>query len=393
MSEKTSERIFLRGETATFVVHFYQDAGHTIPMIPLDSAKYPQYTIFDINGNAVQSGVGTPEITQGRYKTDFQITLDALLSSDLGRWRIEWIMVSDTNQQINFVEEFDIKDTVITASETREQKFITLIDSTYRAILRQPMNVGEVSISIYSSTNIDTKVSEGSLADGSIKCAVDGDSVVYYYDIDSAIIGKQTVMFSIIWGIRNTPIEPQSFVYQVLNVVQPYSLALVTSLRMIIDKLQKRLGTVQSYEDSDMIEYLTRGSELVNAQYPTTFFGYANMPQALTVHHIIYSAWYALQAQQLLNTELGFSFSGQSVTLDYDQSGGLGDLASRWQEFLTTTLPAAKMALVRRNSPVGVVAGRKYRWQDYNMYTYKVASVSGYTNQILGQMTTLGLLF
>jgi hypothetical protein len=393
MSEKTSERIFLRGETANFVVHFYQDAGHTIPMIPLDSAKYPQYTIFDINGNAVQSGVGSPEITQGRYKTDFEIPLDALLSSDLGRWRIEWIMVSDTNQQINFVEEFDIKDTVITASETREQKFITLIDSTYRAILRQPINVGEVNISIYSSTNMDTKVSEGSLTDGSIKYAADGDSIVYYYDIESSIIGKQTAMFSIIWGIRNTPIEPQSFVYQVLNVVQPYSLALVTSLRMIIDKLQKRLGTVQSYEDSDMIEYLTRGSELVNAQYPTTFFGYANMPQALTVHHIIYSAWYALQAQQLLNTELGFSFSGQSVTLDYDQSGGLGDLASRWQEFLTSTLPAAKMALVRRNSPVGVVAGRKYRWQDYNMYTYKVASVSGYTNQILGQMTTLGLLF
>lgn len=85
--------------------------------------------------------------------------------------------------------------------------------------------------------------------------------------------------------------------------------------------------------------------------------------------------------------------SGQSVTLDYDPQSGLSDVAGRWMEFLNTTLSPAKMALVRKNSPVGVVAGRKYRWQDYNMYTFKIASISGYTNRILGQMTTLGLLF
>jgi intein/homing endonuclease len=85
--------------------------------------------------------------------------------------------------------------------------------------------------------------------------------------------------------------------------------------------------------------------------------------------------------------------SGQTVTLEHDQSSGLADVAGRWQEFLSTTLPAAKMALVRRNAPVGTVAGRQYRMTDVNLFTFKTSSVQGGTNQILSQMTTLGLLF
>ena len=85
--------------------------------------------------------------------------------------------------------------------------------------------------------------------------------------------------------------------------------------------------------------------------------------------------------------------SGQTVTLDFDQASGLADLASRWQEFLSTTLSPAKMALIRRNSPVGTVAGRQFRLTDINLFTFKTSSMQGGTNQILSQMTTLGLLF
>lgn len=392
--QNESNRLFLRGETATFTVHFYTDAGLTYPIVPLDSAKFPAYTIYDINNEAVQSGIGIAEITPGRYRAEYEVPADAELSNDESRWRIEWVMVSDDDRQVDFVEEFDIKDTVITSSETREQKFISIVDSSYRAILRQPVKAYEISLDVFSSTNIDTKIiSDASSLSNEIKCVTDGDSVVYYYDINSSIIGRQTAMYSLIWKIRNTVIEPQNHTYQVLNVVTPRTLALVTSLRMIIDKFQKRLGTVQAYEDSDCVEYLDRGVELVNGHYPSTYFGYSNVPAPLTVHHILYSAWYALQAQQLLGVDLGFSFSGQSVTLEYDSTSGLSDVAGRWMEFLNTTLSPAKMALVRKNSPVGVVAGRKYRWNDVNLYTFKIASISGYTNRILGQMTTLGLLF
>jgi len=392
--QNTTNRIFLRGDTATFIVHFYEDAAQTIPLIPIDSAKYPMYTIYDPSNEVIQSGIGIPEITPGRYRADYIVAFDAPLSYDTSRWRVEWSIVSTDNRQIDFVEEFDIKDTVITASETREQKFITLVQNPYRAILRETTQPYEVALDVFKSNNMNQKVIDNmttTIANG-IKVSPDGDSMVYYYDIDASII-NQCCNFAIIWKIRNTATEPQQFVYQNLTVVTPKVLMLVTSLRMIVDKLQKRLGTVQSYEDSDIVEYLARGAELVNAQYPTTFFSFNMMPGALTVHHILYSAWYALQAQQLLNVELGFNFSGQSVTLDFDQASGLADLASRWQEFLATTLTPAKMALIRRNSPVGTVAGRQYRITDINLFTFKVSSMQGGTNQILSQMTTLGLLF
>jgi len=389
-----TNRIFLRGETAKFIVHFYEDAGQTTPVIPIDSAKYPYYAIYDCNNELVQTGVGIPEITVGRYRAELIVAFDAPLSNDQNRWRVEWSIISTDNRQIDFVESFDVKDTVITASESREMKYITLIGNPYRTMLRLPEQPFEVALDVFKTGNFSTKVINNmtSVMANGIKLAPSGDSMVYYYDIDASIL-KQPTNFDIIWKTRNTVSEPQALVYQNLAVITPKTLMLITCLRMLIDKLQKRLGVVQAYEDSDIVEYLLRGAELVNAHYPTTYFGYQMIPQALTVHHLLYSGWYALQAQGLLNVELGFSFSGQSVTLDYDQSGGLAELAGRWQEFLNTTLAPAKMSLVRRNSPVGTVAGRQYRITDINLFTFKVSSMQGGTNQILSQMTTLGLLF
>ena len=392
--QNATNRIFLRGETAKFIVHFYEDAAQTIPVTPIDSARYPLYTIYDINNEVIQSGIGIPEITPGRYRAEYIVAFDAPLSNDRSRWRIEWAIVSTDNRQIDFVEEFDIKDTVITASETREQKFIALMSNPYRAILRLSEQPYEVAFDMFIANNFSQKVIDNlttGMSNG-VKVAPNGDSMVYYCDVDASTINR-ACNFAIIWKIRNTVSDPQEFVYQNLTVISPKTLMLVTSLRMIIDKLQKRLGTVQAYEDSDLVEYLSRGAELVNAQYPTTFWPSSSMPGALTVHHILYSAWYGLQAQQLLSVELGFNFSGQTVTLDYDQASGISELASRWQEFLATTLSPAKMAIVRRNAPVGTVAGRQYRLTDINLYTFKTSSLQGGTNQILSQMTTLGLLF
>lgn len=392
--QNATNRIFLRGETAKFVVHFYEDAGQSIPLIPIDSAKYPYYAIYDINNELIQSGIGTPEITPGRYKAEYIVSFNAPLSNDVSRWRIEWTIISTDNRQIDFVEEFDIKDTVITASETREQKFVTLVGNSYRAILRLPEQPYEVLLDVFKANNLNQKVVNNmstAFANG-IRLSPDGDSMVYYYDIDASII-NQCCNFAIIWKVRNAPTEPQEFIYQNLIVIDPKTLMLTTSLRMLVDKLQKRLGTVQAYEDSELVEYLNRGAELINAGYPTTFWSANAIPTALTVHHMLYSGWYALQAQQLLSTELSFSFSGQTVTLDYDQSSGIADLAGRWQEFLNTTLGPAKMAIVRRNSPVGTVAGRQFRLTDINLYTFKTSSLQGGTNQLLSQMTTLGLLF
>ena len=387
-----TQRLFLRGEVTNFTVNFFADAALTMPLTPLDASQYPAYTIYDINNEVVQSGIGVADTTPGRYRADFIVPTDAPLTNDISRWRIEWTMVATDSRQVDFVEEFDVRDTVLTASETREQKFITLMGEDYRAIIRLPEVPVEIFVDVYLLGSTTKIVDNVGLGLGGIQQSIDGDCIVYYYDITGSDFGV-SCFFSVIWKIRNTSIEPFNFLYQSLTVISPTTLNLVTCLRMLIDKFQKRLGTVQALEDSDLVEYLVRGSELVNSSYPTSFFGFNTMPQSLTVFHLLLSAWYGLQAQRLLEIDLGFSFSGQTVTLDYDHQSGIADVASTWSDFIKENLTAAKMSILRRNTPVGSVAGRSYRYSDINTFTYKIASLHGGTNNILSQLTTLGLLF
>jgi len=393
-AQSTTQRIFLRGERVNLVVSFFADDAGTVPLVPLDIAEYPAYSIFDINGTVVQSGIGQPEGTPGRWKSEYLVPKDAPLSNDRSRWRIEWTFVSEDNQQFEMVEEFDVKDTVITSAETREISFITLAGQPYRAILRLPEVPADVQMDVFAANNFNTPIILGAMVGlGGIMSAEDGDSIVYYYDIPASVMQTNCV-FAIIWKIRSTISEPQQFVYQKLSTVMPNVLAGIISVRHIIDKLGKRLGTVQSYEDSAILEYLQRGHELVNSTYPTTYYQFGQMPQIFGVFHILYSAWYGLQAQYILETDLGFNMSGQTVTLEYDHSGNLSDIAGKWQDFITTNLPPAKMSVFRATSSVGVVAGRGYRYQGYDNMVYRIATRSGNTGYgLIGQLTTMGLLW
>lgn len=391
-TQSDSNRLFLRGETASFQVTFYEDAAGTIPVVPFDAGLYPAYEIFDPNNNVVQSGLGTPEVSPGRYKADFIVPTDAPLSNDLGCWRIEWVMVSDAERQVDFVEEFSVKDTVITASETRDMKFISLAGETYRAIFRVPEEPFEVGLNVFASGSDIKLVDVMTGVTGGIQLAEDGDSLVYFYDLLPAQYQPHCFL-NLIWKTRGTALEPFGFVHQSLTMVTASTLNLATCLRMVVDRLQKRLGTAAAFEDSDLIEYLIRGHELVNSSYPVTYYGIGAMPNALTVYVILYSAWYALIAQRLLHVDLGFSFSGQTISLEFDHASGLADVASSINDHIKDTLTAAKMGVLRATSSVGNVAGRNYRYNQHQNFTYKIASYPQGSNNVIGQLQTLGILF
>lgn len=394
--ENQTNRIFLRRDTAVFRVNFFSDVALTMPVSPLDATQYPSYAVYDVNNNSIQSGVGQPEASPGRYKAEFIVPNDAPLSWDQKRWRIEWHMVSNDSppRQYDFVEEFDVTSPVITASENREQKIITLVASDTRVILRQSRRPVDLELSVFYGNNISNTIVSGATLDGgAIQEVPDGDSLVYYYDIPGTLIGPNCQTFSVIWKVRNSVADPQSFIYQVLTAVTPQMLSEVTSVRMLVDKLQKRMGLASAYEDSDIVEYLARGQELVNSVYPTTFYSFGFMPNELLVYHVLFSAWYGLMAQSILNAELGINFSGQTVTLDYDPSGAISDVAGKWMEFANENLPKVKMAMLRRGSAVGTVAGRGMRAADLNTFVYKIASLHGGHSSIVGMLNRLGLLF
>jgi hypothetical protein len=387
----SNDLIFYRNALSTFRVGFYSDVAQSVPIIPINS-DYPKYSIYDPSGVEILAGTGSAGVGAGVWQAQLMLDENLVLTTPEERYKIVWIMVNANNQQFEKSVEFELFDQVVSEPESREQKYITLSGQAVRLKITLDSEPDDLGVAVYQGNDENSVLF--SAPKTSLTKVRNGNEYTFFVDMPAGVtlINQK---YSIIWKLRRTVTDTEQFTFQSMSAIGPATMNLITSVRMLIDKFQKRIGTVQAYEDSDIVEYLERGAELVNAQYPITYFSFGTMPSALNVYHIMLSSWYALNAQQLLEVDLGFDFSGQSVTLNYDHASQLSDVLSRWQEFIQQNLTAAKTSILNATGGVGTSAGRGYRLTQ-NM-TYRVASLgtSGNVtaNSVLGQMNTLGLLW
>jgi hypothetical protein len=143
----------------------------------------------------------------------------------------------------------------------------------------------------------------------------------------------------------------------------------------MIDRFQHRFGTAQYISDGDLVEGLVRGLGMFNQWFPYSSYTPEQMPDEFGTFWIMFGAWWMLSSQRLLLSNLAFSFSGQSISLDYDQTGAIDSAISGMTEWLNTHVTPAKTMLFRQRSNVGVVGSRPYRLAT-GMYNrvYKVDS-------------------
>lgn len=386
-----NDLVFYRNALSTFRAGFFGDVAQTVPIVPINS-DYPKYSIYNPQGVEILSGTGSPGVGAGVWQAQLMLDENLELTTPEDRYKITWIMVNINNQQFNFSQEFELFDVVVSEPENREQKYVTLAGQTVRIKITLDSEPDDLGVAVFQGNDQNNVLFS---APKTLLTKVrNGNEYTFFVDMPGTLTANNQ-KYSIIWKIRRTVTDTEQFAFQSMSAIGPATMNLITSVRMLIDKFQKRLGTVQAYEDSDIVEYLERGNELLNGQFPLTYYGFATVPSALNVYHIMLSSWYALNAQQLLEIDLGFDFSGQSVTLNYDHASALADVMGRWKDYIDTNLGAAKMAILNSTGSVGTSAGRGYRFTQ-NM-TYKVASLgtSGNmtANSILGQMNTLGLLW
>ena len=135
--------------------------------------------------------------------------------------------------------------------------------------------------------------------------------------------------------------------FQRILVISPTFLPMIQKTRFIIDRILKSLDEPQSYTDADMYAALTGGLELINGWHPVTEYFFTNYPNALQPFLPIAGAWYALNSQFMLETDLAFSYSGQTVTLDYDRSGPIESEMGRLWDYLNEHLTRAKRSVLR----------------------------------------------
>ncbi len=388
-----ADLIFHRNALSIFHAGFFSDAARTIPVSPIN-ADYPKYSIYDTAGVEILNGVGSVGIGAGYWQVQLVIDEQYHLTKPDERYKIIWTMVNANNQQFNFEQEFELFEPALSEPEDREQKYISMAGTDVRLRISLQAIPDSISVAVFQNMDQQSPIFVANSSQLMRASTANSNEHVFYIDLPGGLTNIN-YKYSIVWKVRRTPTDTESFTYQVLTTVGAYTLNLITSVRMLIDKFQKRLGTVQAYEDSDIVEYLERGMELLNSSFPLTNFQIGATPGALNVFHIMLSSWYALNAQQLLETDLGFSFSGQAITLDYDHASQLSDVMGRWKDYIDANLTQAKTQILNQQGSVGTSAGRGMRYTQ--TMTWKVASY-GTTgqmspNSLMGQMNTLGLLW
>ena len=202
---------------------------------------------------------------------------------------------------------------------------------------------------------------------------------------------ENNAQYIALWTIRQNGAAAAETQFQLIRSVTGAILNMSVQLRQLIDKFQKQRGRVQAYEDSDLIEYLDRGMEVVNTIHPLTGWqlNYIIGSQ-FNAFVLLGAAWYGLNAQYLMEVDLGFAFSGQTVTLDYDHAPMLAEAINRFKDFLDSNVTPAKVAFIRATSPVGVFAGKPMGFRALHRLTFPLMSFQ--SGDIVQTLSHIGIL-
>lgn len=358
IKSNTEVRTLQRGMTHRLECSFFQDDAMTIPLVSYDLTQWPSFSIFDVTNNIVSTGVGQ-QLSPGNYQCLWNIPADATLSNDDRRYRIEWYFKDENGAQFSFSQEIDVVDTEIPASENPEQVYYTLKNKKYRLRFKTKVRPHELTLEMFKGTNEENPILKDlTLSGNDIQGPIENEIwKTWYYDIEEGILDT-ACNYTVIWGVQEYEISDFSYETQTIHVLPASLMQFIRPLRMLIDKLQKKLNKIQAYQDSDCIEYLYRGLEMVNLIPPATYYSVQQLPQQLQVAWMIASGWYALTAQNLLEVELSYNFGGQSDTFEYDHASGIADVLGRFREYLDGPVANAKTQLFRTSHRIGAVGTR-----------------------------------
>ena len=349
----SSPRQVVRGASVTFEELFVEPDGTPIPSD--DGSRYPAVSIVAPDQTVMATGVAS-SLGDGRFRYQWFAPADADLSSPDVPWRINWTFVTPTQRQIERESNFHLLDTVEGDSTERSYTYITMLGAPERLIARYFTEQDEVMVVLTDSNMNVLETYSGP----SITTVHEGGTVVYYVDTTPA---ESSGIYNVIWQTRQTRISPKQLTVQQLRVPEPLFWTFQPALRMLLDKMQKKTGQIQSYSDSDLYEYSLRGVGLVNQYNPVTSWSLSAFPTSMGFEEFILmaSAWWGLNAQYLAEGETMFSFSGQSVTLDVDRTSVYESAMARLKEHIDSQLSKAKTTWMRRQSP-GVNMGRPFNF-------------------------------
>lgn len=377
-----------RGTSATFEVSFFEDpTTNSTPMVPANASLYPAYSIMDPSGVVVANGVGIAGSGPGRWQTAWNVPTNAALSTQSSKWIVVWTMTTATNRQAQQKVPFDVVElrTPESLEDLSSTAYMVYQGNSERLILRLPARPDSLTVTGRAATTMSditpqaTVAFSGSLALGTIVEVEEQNLYAYYFDTPPMnSLGE----YQIVWNVRMTPTSRTETDVRKLYVPPPVFFSLGDSLKVLIDKLQKKYGTAHAYADADVYQHYLNALGTMNAVTPVTNWDLTTFPyNSITTRYLIEAAaLHAMKAQHILAGELQFSFSGQTVTLDVDHTGMYSEVIDKLREDLTGDgkggWPAAKVGFMRTRGPIAHVANRMMGRTQNQQYTYKMYSTN-----------------
>ncbi|RKZ82983.1 MAG: hypothetical protein DRQ39_10050 [Gammaproteobacteria bacterium] len=371
----------VRGTAVLFQELFVEEDG--TPLLPGDPSAYPSVSIISSTEEVVQTGVATQVIgSPGRWQFSWFVPADVDLSPSDTPWRIDWMLLTNGGRQITRSAHFVIIDNIEATPEDRQYFNLTFSGQTERLIVKFKDVQEAVQLTIIDPGGVSVTLTPR------IEEVKQGQFYMYYADTDALV---RTGCYLVIWNTRQTAVSPPNTFVQQVRVPELFFWQLQPDFRLLIDKIQKKIGHVQAYSDSDLYGYLQRGVEILNQTNPVSNWNLTNFPThfGFTTFLLAAATWWGLQAQYLSEAELSFNYSGQTVTLDVDRTGFYADAMGRLKDYLDKDLQNTKRNALRRVS-VGSIATRPYDFGLQSLVT-RVQTVNGGSSQILPLFSRLGL--
>lgn len=363
-STQETSRVLTRGKLEFFAWKFFYDKEETQPIFPLDAQQYPSYRILDTTGAMLAQGTAVPGGTPGHWKIGWVVPRSAALTNPHRRYQIATVMVDSDMRQFELSWEFDVVESGVTPQEPKLQQFITFSNTPIRLIFSNTVRPDSLSVSLFpKGQDAAPPLFSSSLVvppvAGSLTEVEDGTGFAYYVDSPALKAGS----FSALWQVRDTPISQIDFEHQVIQVITTNSAHMMNSIRMLIDKLQKKLGLVFAFTNEDLYEYLSEGMKLINSYWPPSNYTLSAPPNSIEAFITLAGGWWGLTAQRILYAETNLSFGGQTVTLDYNPGADIDNMIASFKEILDNSVTKVKTQLSRQASAVGSIATRPYRYR------------------------------
>lgn len=317
MADANSARIrqtWQRGEQAEFRFSFVNSAGDAL--VPLDANKYPSYAFIAPSGIQVQTGVAQAYGTPGQYRVLWTIPEDTELSNDEMSWQLQVSFVTARRSQLAHTFDFFVVDKQVTSSGKKEVVGLAIQDSPYRLFWRGDFDPADLTLECYASPYPDHQdmapiPHANLLTKADMTKVIDGDSIVYYYDVPASAFTLWDALnnhYTAIWSVRETIVSEMQVEYEQFRVIKKNMVQYIQSLRFMVDRFQHRLGTPQHISDGDLCEALTQGLGLFNGWFPESNYNWADFPLQCTTYWVMLSMWWMLGSQHMLMSQLSFSF-------------------------------------------------------------------------------------